>query len=148
MNEGFNKSTSQSDEWQTPQWLFDSLDSEFGFTFDGAATKENALCRKYATKHDTTNMDADWSDERVFCNPPYSDIETFVHRALWSSAPKAELVVLLLPVRTDSNWHRWLVESKAELRYYRKRISFLQDGQPMKSPRFSTLVAVVNGNRA
>lgn len=104
MNTGFNVATKLSDEWQTPQWLYDALDGEFGFTLDGAATPLNAKCKRYST----ATCHVSWIGERVFCNPPYSDIETFVRLAL-----EAELAVLLLPVRTDSNWHRILCERKA-----------------------------------
>jgi site-specific DNA-methyltransferase (adenine-specific) len=34
----------KSDEWETPQWLFDQLDAEFSFGFDAAATRENSKC--------------------------------------------------------------------------------------------------------
>src|SRR5258706_9250311 len=101
MNEGFNKATRRRDEWQTPQWLFDALDTEFGFTLDGAASQVNTKCKNFSS----AEKDGNWEGQRVFCNPPYSDIETFVRRAF-----EAELCVLLLPVRTDSNWHRLLLE--------------------------------------
>ena len=143
MNRGMNVAGKMSDEWCTPDWLYRALDTEFGFTFDGAATRENAKCTKFATASDTTNMDADWTDERVFCNPPYSDIETFVRRALYSSAPPAQLSVLLLPVRTDNDWFRLLVESDCEIRWLRKRIAFLENGVASDSPRFTSLIAIV-----
>ncbi|WP_306163071.1 DNA N-6-adenine-methyltransferase, partial [Escherichia coli] len=31
------------DCWQTPLWLFDALDIEFGFWLDSAASDKNAL---------------------------------------------------------------------------------------------------------
>ena len=33
--------TSNSDEWETPQELFNELDDEFHFTVDACATDEN-----------------------------------------------------------------------------------------------------------
>lgn len=137
MNSGFNEQTKQSDEWETPDWLFKALDSEFGFTLDGAATEENAKCEKFCTKH--TPADS-WANQRVFCNPPYSEIEYFVRRAY-----TAEAAVLVLPVRTDSDWHRLLIEHGAELRYFRRRVAFLENGKPQGSPRFATMIAVVKG---
>jgi phage N-6-adenine-methyltransferase len=136
MNDGFNKATPLSDEWCTPEWLFKALDSEFGFTLDGAATKENTKCSLYCTK----NTLHDWSNQRVFCNPPYSNINWFVTQALRQTQ---QIAVLLLPVRTDSDWFRLLVENKAELRFFRKRIKFLQNGVEMSSPRFASVVAII-----
>jgi phage N-6-adenine-methyltransferase len=130
MNDGFNAKASLSDEWETPQWLFDALDAEFGFTLDGAATEQNKKCKYQAS--------TGWENERVFCNPPYSEIRPFVERAF-----TAQICVLLLPVRTDSDWFRILLERGVEMRWFRKRVAFLQEGKPVGSPRFPNVVAIV-----
>jgi len=115
------------------------LDAEFAFTLDGAAKETNAKCGRYST----VEKPIPWIGERVFCNPPYSNIESFVRLAF-----DAELAVLLLPVRTDSDWFRVLTESQGvELRWLRKRVRFLQCGEPMDSPRFPSLVAIVKSLR-
>ena len=44
--------TSNSEEWDTPQTLFNRLNKEFNFTFDICASKENAKCHKYYTKEE------------------------------------------------------------------------------------------------
>lgn len=44
--------TSNSEEWGTPQELFNRLNKEFNFTFDICASKENAKCHKYYTKEE------------------------------------------------------------------------------------------------
>lgn len=38
-----------SDEWYTPQDLYDRLDAEFHFNLDPCATAESAKCEKYYT---------------------------------------------------------------------------------------------------
>jgi phage N-6-adenine-methyltransferase len=135
MNAGMNVKTKQSDEYETPQWLFNALDAEFGFTLDGAAIAGNAKCAKYCDVHTPPDW---WEGQRVFCNPPYSDIETFVKRA-----SSTEICVLLLPSRTGTHWFRMLVERGAEIRFFRKRIRFLENGKEQGSPRFDSLVAIV-----
>ena len=42
--------SSNSDEWATPQKIFDDLNKEFNFTLDACATGENHKCNKYFTK--------------------------------------------------------------------------------------------------
>lgn len=42
--------TSNSDEWETPQDIFDSLDQEFHFTLDPCATDENHKTPVYFTR--------------------------------------------------------------------------------------------------
>lgn len=44
--------TSNSEEWGTPQTLFNRLNKEFNFTLDICASKENAKCHKYYTKEE------------------------------------------------------------------------------------------------
>lgn len=44
--------TSNSDEWSTPQDIFDELDAEFDFDLDPCATDENHKCLVYFTKEE------------------------------------------------------------------------------------------------
>ena len=62
--------SSASEEWATPQDVFDALDAEFHFTLDPCSTDENAKCEKHFTRVDD-GLSQDWTGERVFCNPPY-----------------------------------------------------------------------------
>jgi phage N-6-adenine-methyltransferase len=129
-----NKKTPLSDEWETPQWLFDALDSEFGFTLDGAANESNAKCKAFCCEGKPLN----WAGERVFCNPPYSMILPFLQHA-----PETEVAVFVLPVRTDTRWFQFLQTLNCELRFFRKRVAFLQKGVEEGSPRFASLIAIV-----
>ena len=73
--------TSNSNEWATPKDLFDELNKEFHFTLDPCATPENAKCRKFFTAEDNGLL-KDWSNEIVFCNPPYGRaIKDWVEKA-------------------------------------------------------------------
>lgn len=51
--------SSQTDNWATPQWLFDELDKEFHFTLDPCASKDNAKCEKFYTKEDN-GLNQNW----------------------------------------------------------------------------------------
>lgn len=51
--------SSKSDEWATPQGLYEELDKEFGFTLDPCATVENHKCDMYFTKEDN-GLAANW----------------------------------------------------------------------------------------
>jgi len=41
--------SSKSDEWATPDALFQELDNEFHFDLDACASDENHKCEKYFT---------------------------------------------------------------------------------------------------
>ena len=62
--------SSATEEWATPQDVFDVLDGEFHFTLDPCSTDKNAKCAKHYTK-EQDGLAQDWTGERVFCNPPY-----------------------------------------------------------------------------
>lgn len=51
--------SSNSDEWETPQELFEQLNREFNFTLDACATENNRKCEKYySIKND--GLKANW----------------------------------------------------------------------------------------
>lgn len=51
--------SSNTDEWATPQSLFDKLNATFHFTLDPCATPENAKCAKFYTK-EQDGLKQDW----------------------------------------------------------------------------------------
>ena len=51
--------SSKTDDWATPQRLFDELNRTFHFTLDVCASKENAKCTKYFTK-EQDGLKQDW----------------------------------------------------------------------------------------
>ncbi len=114
--------TSRNSEWTTPQDLFVSLDNVFHFTLDPCGTKQNAKCRRYFTKQ-TDGLKQRWGG-RVFMNPPYGrEIGKWVEKAYGESRSNAELVVCLLPARTDTRWwHEWC--TKGETVFIRGRLRF------------------------
>lgn len=62
--------SSEKQDWETPQWLFDELDQEFNFTLDVASSDKNFKCDKHYTKLEN-GLIQDWTNETVWCNPPY-----------------------------------------------------------------------------
>ena len=51
--------TSATDEWATPQGLFNQLDETFHFEIDVCASAENAKCERYFTK-EQDGLQQDW----------------------------------------------------------------------------------------
>ena len=95
---------SQRQDWETPQFLFDGLNAEFGFDRDVCATPENAKCRKFFTPEDNALVQR-W-EGTCWMNPPYGrGIEHWMKKA-FESAQDGATVVCLIPARTDTKW-RW-----------------------------------------
>ena len=57
--------SSKSDEWSTPQSVFDSLNAEFHFTLDPCATEQNHKCKTYYTK-DQDGLLQNWGGNQYF----------------------------------------------------------------------------------
>ena len=111
--------SSKTDDWETPQEVFDELDKEFHFTLDVAASPTNAKCADYFTK-EQDGLAQDWRGV-VWCNPPYGrEVGKWVAKAATSKA----LVVMLLPARTDTAWFHDYIYGKAEVRFIRGRLKF------------------------
>ena len=81
--------SSARDNWETPQWLFDRLNLEFGFKLDPCCEKKTAKCKKYYTKEDD-GLSKPW-DVPTYVNPPYGrGINQWVEKArLYTSASPA-----------------------------------------------------------
>lgn len=116
--------SSKTDEWATPQYLFDQLDAEFHFDLDPAATDENHKCERYFTKADD-GLKKSWGGQRVFCNPPYGrQIGKWVEKGYREAQKPNTTVVMLLPARTGNGWFHDNILGKAEIRYIRGRLRF------------------------
>lgn len=96
--------SSNTSEWSTPRDFFDKISAEYGpFDLDPCATDENAKAEIYYTKEDD-GLSQTWSG-RVWMNPPYGrEIGKWMAKAYEASQTTAEIVVCLVPARTDTAW--------------------------------------------
>lgn len=116
--------SSLSDEWETPQELFDYWDNVFHFTLDPCASEENHKCSLFYTKEDD-GLSKDWRGHTVFVNPPYGrEIGKWVEKCYLEAQKKNTKVVALLPARTDTRWfHDWIYHT-ALVYFLRGRLKF------------------------
>lgn len=99
-----------NDERLTPAALFEPLHAEHRFTVDVAASATNALCARYFTAADS-GLAASWRGERVWCNPPWSQIPWWLEKGWSELRAGCPLAVFLLPDnRTHQRWWQTLVE--------------------------------------
>jgi site-specific DNA-methyltransferase (adenine-specific) len=131
--------SSKTDEWPTPQWLFDALDREFGFSLDPCSTDANAKCRKHFTRAED-GLRQSWVGETVFMNPPYGEqIGRWMAKAHHAATEEHATVVCLVPARTDTKWwHAFAM--KHEIRLLRGRLRF---GEASASAPFPSAIVVM-----
>jgi len=148
--------TEEADVRETPPDLYQRLNAQHHFTLDACATHENTKCPAYYTvdgryllsvkTSDADGLTGSWKGERVWCNPPYSDIPAWLMKA-WDSG--AERVVMLLPAtRTEQAWWQDGVEQLRDgkaseddlfglgwrefsVDFLPGRVHFLEDGHPI-----------------
>ena len=136
--------SSKKQDWATPQDFFDKLDAEFHFTLDPCADDQNHKCKKYFTE-EQDGLNQDWSDERVFCNPPYGrDVQKWVKKCFDEThTGNCDLAVMLLHARTDTRWfHDYIYHKADEVRFVKGRLKF--GGQAVNAP-FPSMVVVFWG---
>lgn len=119
--------SSKSDEWYTPQAVYDELNSEFHFNLDPCATHESHKCERYFTKEDD-GLQKKWGGYRVFCNPPYSEIGKWVEKAYRETREDNTLVVMLIPARTDTKYFHNFIYQRSEIRFVKGRLHFSNKG--------------------
>lgn len=108
---------------RTPREFFLQLQAYFKFTMDGAATASNALLPRYSSRRKFLS----WENERVFCNPPWSDIPPFIELAA-----EAQMACLLVPARTNCGWFFRSLELGARVQFFKGKLTF--DGLASVSP--------------
>jgi site-specific DNA-methyltransferase (adenine-specific) len=131
--------SSKSAEWETPQKLYNMLDSIFHFTLDPCATSENSKCKKHFTREEN-GLKKSWKGQTVFMNPPYGkDIKKWIKKAYEESRSSNTTVVCLLPARTDTKyWHEYCMKSKT-IYFVKGRLKF---GDATNSAPFPSAVVV------
>jgi site-specific DNA-methyltransferase (adenine-specific) len=130
--------SSNSDEWSTPQWLFDLLDTEFHFTVDVCANSRNAKCKRFFSP-EMDGLKQEWPlGEVCWMNPPFSDCARSIEKAYLSSLAGVT-VVCLVPARTDTiYWHRFVTKAY-EIRFLKGRLKF---GDSKNSAPFPSAIVI------
>jgi phage N-6-adenine-methyltransferase len=149
--------SSKTDDWATPQDLFDRLSAEFGpFAVDVCASEENAKCLNFISKDAVViqeagsagcspglyagdGLSATWHlFRRCWMNPPYGchngGIGAWVKKA-YEESQKGCLVCCLLPARTDTKWFHDYCLPHGHIRFLRGRVKFggAKHGAPFPS---------------
>jgi phage N-6-adenine-methyltransferase len=143
------------DDRGTDPALFAELDARFGFTLDAAASHENAKCDRYFTRDDD-GLAMAWTGQRVWVNPPFSDLNAWVAKASLEAA-RCPVIVMLVPAsRTEQAWwqdhiepHRDRPGSPLRVEFLRGRRRFVRAGAesigPNERPPFGCCLLIWSG---
>jgi site-specific DNA-methyltransferase (adenine-specific) len=124
----FSKKT---DDWSTPQDLFNALNEEFNFTMDPCPLRSL-----------TDGLDLDWNGS-IFINPPYSNVYSFLEKGINElKNGHAQTLVYLLASRTDTKWFHHFIYNKpnVEIRFIKGRLKF---GNQKNSAPFPSMIVII-----
>lgn len=137
--------SSNTDEWETPNDLFERLNKINNFTLDPCSTNENHKCKKYYTKKDNGLLKS-WKGEKVFVNPPYGrDIIKWIEKSYNENKYNNTFICLLLPARTDTKWFHNYIYNKHKIIFLKGRLKF---GNAKNSAPFPSMLVYMYPNRS
>ena len=116
-----NLTSSDQQEWATPDDLYAALNEEFNFQLDAFASPENFKCDTFFTPEENALV-LPWSPGPVFANPPYGKLLPQCVRKAHAEFLTGITVVLLVPARTDTAWWRYCLDG--EIRFIDGRLRF------------------------
>ena len=79
---------------------------------------------------------------RVWCNPPYSQIEKWVAKAFYETRNDNTLVVMLIPSRTDTRYFHNYIYGRTEIRFVKGRLKF---GDSKNPAPFPSMIVIFRG---
>ena len=135
--------SSNKDDWETPQTLFDQLNSIYRFTVDVAANMQNHKCERYYTA-ENSGLERSWMGEIVWCNPPYGRGVTaqWVRKAYSEMVENNVLTVMLIPAHTGTTYFHDYILGKATICFLKGRLKFEVNGQAGDSAPFDSMIVV------
>ncbi len=125
--------SSKSNEWATPQYLFNFLDSKYNFDLDPASDGNNNKCKKFYTQKENGLLQ-DW-DQITFCNPPYGrELGKWIEKGYLEHQKHNKKIVMLIPARPDTKaWHNFIF-GKAKVVFIKGRVKFGDGTSPAPFP--------------
>ena len=143
--------SNKNNAWCTPRDFYNKLNEEFNFTLDPCCMKKSALCETYFTPEED-GLKQSWKGHIVFVNPPYGrQIGKWVKKCYEESKKENTTVVMLIPSRTDTRYFHNYIYHKAEIRFIKGRLKFIdmdfegdEKDRKMSPAPFPSMIVIFN----
>lgn len=162
-NNNSNTPESEKDLGQTPWWLIRSLESLLGneFNLDVCCIPQTAKCDYFfSLEYDLDCFVEEWiggddiyrpSQTYAFCNPPFSNVDPFIDRAIEQCKKHGTITAMLIPNNPEVAYRRKLkevcdtfIEMPFRLKFLRPDGSkFLDKNGKEQGPKFSCAVGII-----
>ncbi len=118
-------STLSKQDYATPHWLFNMLNANYGFTIDCCATRENAKLPRFWTE-EVDGLRQNWGPERVFCNPPFNDMQSWIEKAIFETSQSyCPLVCMLCNNDCSTDWWHLAYSHSTHRIFINRRIKYI-----------------------
>ena len=145
------------DEWQTPEYIVDYLQSMYGkFTWDACCNKNNCLVDYQRESLDFEDYNyLNWisnGNDLIFLNPPYSNIAPFIKKA-WTDSLSSKVIVLVPITVLSCKYMDFLDEGNEVIRKWVKgliietvsrRIRFTHHSLKQSSPPAGSVLIIMD----
>ena len=101
----------KSDHWATPKDIYDKF-MQLGY-YDPCPLNSA-----------TNNLNTLYEHDKIYINPPYSDIDSWIDFGLKHFNHKTNVIVYLVPARTDTKWFHKALEKNAKVFFIKGRLHF------------------------
>lgn len=134
--------SSEKEDWETPKELFKKLNEKYNFNVDLCANDKNNLCEEYYTKENSCFKNKEkLKDKRIYCNPPYGrKIKHFI-KYCYEIKDQNEIIVMLIPARTDTIWFHNYIYKKSEIIFIKGRLRF---SNSKNTAPFPSMIVIYN----
>lgn len=131
------------DDYETPGWVYHSLDNQFNFQVDLAASSSNAKCLNYLDESvDALKLPWHKVEGWLWLNPPYSAVKLWIEKCQRESELGAKIMVLV-PISTLNTVY--FSKQKAQQRWIVVgRFAFEYNGVPIKGARGDSVFLLFN----
>jgi len=125
----------KSDLWRTPKVIYQMLDKRYRFDFDPCPYP----------KPNFNGLEIEWG-KRNFVNPPYSQTELWVRKALIEHS-KRKLIVMLLRLDASTIWFRDLILPNAQIKIFEDRLHFINQNGKASRSNFASILIILNRSK-
>jgi phage N-6-adenine-methyltransferase len=147
---------SEKDTWQTPPWLIDGIKQYVTIDLDPCAGKDTEIGEtNWSILCGEDGLERDWHGT-VFCNPPFSEKDTWVEYLIQQyRCGNVERVFLVTPDSTDvKSWwhgrevrgteHDGIVDCASYVCFMAGRVQYIdpETGERKGSPSFGTAISM------
>ena len=126
------KMVSINQEYETPDKLYQILYNEFHFQCDLAGSLTNHKHKHYFSIEDDA-FKQDWYGIN-WLNPPFYTVGKWVRKAYEDSEKYHSTIVMLILVKSNTNWWRDYVMKAKEVRFINQKLQFKNTEQGLRFP--------------